>query len=318
MVRQMASTLKDIAKACNVSYSTVSKALKNSPLVKPETKLKIQNKAREMNYIPNHSARSLVSKKSGTIGLIWPALDRVAVNELIIEINNYLKKFNYVMLVSIDDPKTASEKFLEYRCDGIIVFDEGSHTTLSEYVYKNIPVVAYGAQPDLPYPIVNPNHKDAMILAINSLIRQGYKNIDYIGHLNINDTRQILKKDTFIKYCRMNDVNFRLIDTGSLNTYESEKEIKKFLTSQQLSNAVVTGTFDITVALLNALTDKKDIKIISYDNIPQVATLDYKVSSVGVPTNIIAKNIVELLTQYVDGKKIDKTVYLKPVLEENE
>jgi len=63
----MAVTLKDIANACGVSYSTVSKALKNSPLVTAETTERIQQKAKEMNYIPNNSARSLVSNKSQTI-----------------------------------------------------------------------------------------------------------------------------------------------------------------------------------------------------------------------------------------------------------
>lgn len=104
----MAVTLKDVAEACGVSYSTVSKALKNSQLVKPNTKQMIQQKALEMNYIPNHSARALVSKKSGTIGLIWPSVDRVAVTHLITEINLAIKSLGYVMFVSIDDVAAAS------------------------------------------------------------------------------------------------------------------------------------------------------------------------------------------------------------------
>lgn len=105
----MAVTLKDVAEACGVSYSTVSKALKNSQLVKPNTKQMIQQKALEMNYIPNHSARALVSKKSGTIGLIWTSVDRVAVTHLITEINLAIKSLGYVMFVSIDDVAAASK-----------------------------------------------------------------------------------------------------------------------------------------------------------------------------------------------------------------
>lgn len=108
----MAVTLKDVAEACGVSYSTVSKALKNSHLVKPKTKNLIQQKALEMNYIPNHSARALVSKKSGTIGLIWPSVDRVAVTHLISEINHAIKDLGYVMFVSIDDVAAASKNLL--------------------------------------------------------------------------------------------------------------------------------------------------------------------------------------------------------------
>ena len=65
-----------------------------------------------MNYIPNHSARALVSKKSGTIGLIWPSVDRVAVTHLISEINHAIKDLGYVMFVSIDDVAAASKNLL--------------------------------------------------------------------------------------------------------------------------------------------------------------------------------------------------------------
>jgi LacI family transcriptional regulator len=190
----MAVTLKDVAKACGVSYSTVSKALKNSPLVKPNTKAYIQQKAADMNYIPNHSARALVSKRSNTIGLIWPSVDRVAVTHLVSEINEALKALGYVMILSIDDIAVASKKFLEFGCDGIIIFDEGPSTNLPPDVYQNIPVVAYGVDRKIDYPIINVNHYKAMIMAIESLLDKGVKQIDYIGDINTTDSRQVAKK----------------------------------------------------------------------------------------------------------------------------
>ena len=78
----MTITIKDIAKQVGVSYSTVSKALNNSPLVKQETKDKIIKLAKEMGYEPNYAAQSLVSKQSRVIGLIWPTLERVAPSTL--------------------------------------------------------------------------------------------------------------------------------------------------------------------------------------------------------------------------------------------
>ncbi|MCY9452936.1 LacI family DNA-binding transcriptional regulator, partial [Bacillus haynesii] len=68
----MTVTIKDIANASGVSYSTVSKALRNSPLVKPDTKKKVLQVAEQLGYSPNFAARSLASKKSQTIGLVWP------------------------------------------------------------------------------------------------------------------------------------------------------------------------------------------------------------------------------------------------------
>ncbi len=62
----MSITIKDIAKVAGVSYSTVSKALNNSPLVKEVTKRKIIQVAEEMGYEPNLAAKQLVRKKNGS------------------------------------------------------------------------------------------------------------------------------------------------------------------------------------------------------------------------------------------------------------
>ena len=61
----MSITIKDIAKHVGVSYSTVSKALNDSPLVKEATKSKILKKAKELGYEPNYAAQVIVSKSSG-------------------------------------------------------------------------------------------------------------------------------------------------------------------------------------------------------------------------------------------------------------
>ena len=63
----MEVTITNIARIAEVSYSTVSKALNNSPLVKESTKRTVLDIANQMGYHPNMVAKSLVSKKSNTI-----------------------------------------------------------------------------------------------------------------------------------------------------------------------------------------------------------------------------------------------------------
>src|SRR6185437_2256847 len=66
----VAVTSKDIARRLNISQSTVSRALRGDPRVSAETKARILEAARQMDYTPNLAARSLITRKSGTIGLI--------------------------------------------------------------------------------------------------------------------------------------------------------------------------------------------------------------------------------------------------------
>ncbi|HLR19046.1 MAG TPA: LacI family DNA-binding transcriptional regulator [Staphylococcus sp.] len=313
----MAVTLKDVAEACGVSYSTVSKALKNSQLVKPKTKQMIQQKALEMNYIPNHSARALVSKKSGTIGLIWPSVDRVAVTHLISEINHAIKALGYVMFVSIDDVAAASKKFVEFGCDGIVIFDEGDNSNLPAEIYENVPVVAYGVYRDIPYPIINVNHAEAMVMAINALRDQGIRTIDYIGNMNTNDTRQIAKKEAIRDYCNEQGIDYRIIDSNGLNAIEAEASVKKFLQSNILSPGVICGSYDITVGTINAMGPQNRPMIYSYDNIPQIKKLDYPVNAIGVPTPEIANQIVTTLDKVIKNEPTDAAYHLHPKIQDN-
>ncbi len=313
----MAVTLKDVAEACGVSYSTVSKALKNSQLVKPKTKQMIQQKALEMNYIPNHSARALVSKRSGTIGLIWPSVDRVAVTHLISEINRAIKSLGYVMFVSIDDVAAASKKFVEFGCDGIVIFDEGDNSNLPPEIYNNVPVVAYGVDRDIPYPIINVNHAEAMIMAINALLEQGIQTIDYIGDINTNDARQIAKKNAITDYCNAQNITYRIIDSNGLNAIEAEASVKQHLKTDTLSPGVICGSYDITVGTINAIGPENQPMIYSYDNIPQIKKLDYPVNAIGVPTSEIAQQIVTTLDKVIKNEPTDAAYHLHPSLQNN-
>lgn len=313
----MAVTLKDVAEACGVSYSTVSKALKNSQLVKPKTKQMIQQKALEMNYIPNHSARALVSKRSGTIGLIWPSVDRVAVTHLISEINRAIKSLGYVMFVSIDDVAAASKKFVEFGCDGIVIFDEGDNSNLPPEIYNNVPVVAYGVDRDIPYPIINVNHAEGMIMAINALLEQGIQTIDYIGDINTNDARQIAKKDAITNYCNAQNITYRIIDSNGLNAIEAEASVKQHLKTDTLSPGVICGSYDITVGTINAIGPENQPMIYSYDNIPQIKKLDYPVNAIGVPTSEIAQQIVTTLDKVIKNEPTDAAYHLHPSLQNN-
>ena len=75
----MSVTIKDIARLANVSHTTVSRALNDSPLIKAETKRKIVELAEQLNYIPDYNARSLVMQKSYTVGVFFTSIDRKSV-----------------------------------------------------------------------------------------------------------------------------------------------------------------------------------------------------------------------------------------------
>ncbi|MGN6675544.1 MAG: LacI family DNA-binding transcriptional regulator, partial [Thermomicrobiales bacterium] len=69
-MRQRAVSIEDIARMAEVSPSTVSRALRDSPLISADVRARIQQLAREVGYTPNSIARSLQARRSNTIGLV--------------------------------------------------------------------------------------------------------------------------------------------------------------------------------------------------------------------------------------------------------
>jgi len=81
-------SIKDIARVANVSHSTVSRALSDSPLVSSETKARIQRLAREMGYSPDAQARSLVVGRTRTVGVVVTTITDPFLAEIVQAVEN--------------------------------------------------------------------------------------------------------------------------------------------------------------------------------------------------------------------------------------
>ncbi len=119
-------TIKDIAKAAGVSHTTVSRALNNSSLIKNETKQKIRQLAKEMNYSPNYSAKGLVNQKKYLIGLFFSSLHKGTSSNFLADsiagIHSVLDT-NYSLSVESIDVVDLTEINLQ-RYDGLIVMSQ--------------------------------------------------------------------------------------------------------------------------------------------------------------------------------------------------
>lgn len=122
----MTVSIKDIARAMNISYSTVSRALNNSPRVKEETREHIQRVAAEMGYLPSAVARSLVTRHTNTIGIVVTKITDLFFAEVIQGIEETALTFGQNVILTNSDGKperelAAIQNLRERRVDGIIL-----------------------------------------------------------------------------------------------------------------------------------------------------------------------------------------------------
>jgi Transcriptional regulators len=102
-------TIKDIAKALNVSPSTVSRALKNNPDISEETRNSINKYAREHNYKPNELAMNLRTSRSNTIGVIIPQFVHHFFSCVLDGIEEVASKAGYNIIIAQSNEEYARE-----------------------------------------------------------------------------------------------------------------------------------------------------------------------------------------------------------------
>ena len=119
------ATIKDVARAAGVSVATVSRVCNGSPLVKEETRQHVGEVAARMGYSPHGAARSLITSRTSTIGVLLPDLYGEFFSEVIRGIDQTAQRHGYHLLVSSShDGRPALEAALRSmrgRVDGLIV-----------------------------------------------------------------------------------------------------------------------------------------------------------------------------------------------------
>jgi LacI family transcriptional regulator len=315
----MTITIKDVAEKAGVSFSTVSKALRNSPLVQEKTRVKILQAANELGYQPNIAARRLVSKKSWTVGVVWPSVERVTLSTLITKINDELEKRSYTTLLSINRLESALDTFNRLQVDAILVFYDRDQSHLQHIpLSTHIPILYYGITGETPYSTIEVNRKKAIKLAVDHLIDLGHKELAYIGRLNYKDPLQMDKCAAFEEEMRRHSLPATIIPISGMESNDGYLAARNILAAKYKPTGIISGSYDLTRGILRACAELKfllpeQLSIVSYDNIPQMENLDIPMTSVGVNIQTIAEEITHTLLKMVDPQDIEqKTVNLQP------
>ena len=183
------STIKDIAAALGISKSTVSRALSDDLHVTPETRARVIQAAKEMNYHRNPFAASLSLNKSMVIGLVIPEFYNSFFPTVITGIQNVLQKHNYKLLItsSFESMETEAQNLTMLEramVDGIIISisKEGENNAIySRIMQKGIPLVFFVRySKSLDAPRVSIDNYFYAYIAVEHLIRSGYRRIAHI------------------------------------------------------------------------------------------------------------------------------------------
>lgn len=136
----MPATIRDVAKAAGVSVATVSRALNGAGRVLPETRERILAAARELRFTPSGAARSLITRRTDTIGALLPDLHGEFFSELIRGIDQAARARGLHLLVSSShgdaDEAAAALRAMNGRVDGLLVMTPHAD---ADFLARNLP-----------------------------------------------------------------------------------------------------------------------------------------------------------------------------------
>jgi len=195
----MAVTIRDVARAAGVGVATVSRVLNNSGPVRDETRRRVEEAARRLGYVPHGAARSLITRRTQTLGVLLPDLYGEFYSELMRGLDQEARRRGYYLLVSgmHADPKEIRTIVgaMRGRVDGLILMAPHlSQELLKEHLPQDVALVLIGARAPFPCDTVRVDNLAGARAAVAHLICQGHQRIAILsGPLSNQEARERLE-----------------------------------------------------------------------------------------------------------------------------
>ena len=312
----MSATIKDIAKAVGVNPSTVSRVINGTASISEETREKINQAMKELDYHPNSLARSLVNGSTFTIGLVIDAGNRDAFSnaffiQSVIAIETVAQAKGYSVLItnhSLSDISNIKTLVQERKVDGIILPVQCMTDELISLMTLNkFPFVVMGEPQYRKEEIfwVDVDNEQGSRQAVDCLIRAEYQS----PMLLVEDKKTIFESKRikgFEQECEAMGIQF-----PSVHAF-SEERLNEFLNEiherKRNTDSFICSNNIIAYKVLKALKTKeldvpRQIGVITFDNYPLAEYMEPALSVVDVDTYKMGETAAELLLKAISGKE---------------
>lgn len=314
-------TIKDIAKALGLSTSTVSRALRGSYEISPETKKLVLEYAEKINYRPNPIALSLKERRSRSIGVVVTEIANNFFSQAINGIESIAYNRGYHVIISqthesYEREMVTVQHMASRSVDGLLISLSNETTDLSHLKQlhdKGLPIVFFDRVTDeiKTHKVIADNFHGAFD-STQHLIRQGCKRIAHITNSpNLSITKERL--EGYKKALEENNLPYdeKLIQYcyhGGMIYEEIEEAIQRLLKAKQPPDAVLAASDRITTCCVTALK-KAGIRIpeqllfIGFTNTRMAELIDPPLSAVRQPAFEMGQVATEMLIQIIESKR---------------
>jgi DNA-binding LacI/PurR family transcriptional regulator len=312
--------MADIARLAGVHMSTVSRALGGSPLVNAETRDRIVELARSLNYSVNVGAQNLRLKQNRTVAVVVPfdPVSREHLSDpfflgLIGSIGDALTDSGHDMLLSRVDAEhldRAAHLVDAGRAMGVILIGQWHHhDQLNEMTMRGVPFVVWGGRlPDQLYPTVGSDNAEGGRLATEHLLSRGARRIVFLGDTSLPEVA--LRYQGYVAAHRAQGVDVRpdLLCKVPFVPDLIAPQIEALVVGGTAFDAIVAGSDVLAMGAINALRRlgrvvPDDVAVVGYDDILLAAHFHPTLTTIRQPLQASGAALVKTLLEHTAGHR---------------
>lgn len=311
--------LKKLAKELNLAVSTVSRALRDSHEISPDTKQRVRALAEKWNFHPNPHASSLRQNKSKTIAVVIPEIENNFFSQVINGIESVAPQKGYHVLIYLTHEQYERERDIlqllrNGRVDGVMLSIANTTASLQHieaYRRAGIPLVLFDRTSDeVDVPNIMTNDAEMAFKATEHLLKRGCQRIAFLGiegQLSIFNRRKSGYLSALEKYRVL-----KPIEVACSTKDPENREILRQLLQQPASKRpdgilaaiekFAVNVYEVCKEL--SLTIPGDCKIISFSNMQAAALFDPGLSTIIQPAYDIGRESANILFKIIDKKML--------------
>lgn len=307
--------LRRLAQELNLSVSTVSKAFQEAYDINPQTRERVLDMAKKLNYQPNPYASSLRKQKSKTVAIVLPDIANNFFALAINGIESVAQEKGYHVLIYLTHEDQAREvafaqQLVSGRVDGVLMsLTDGTktHDHLHRLEKKGIPIVFFDRiYEDLPTAKITTNDFDSGYAATSHLIEQGCRRVAHL-YLSKNLSISNRRREGYLQALKDHGLpvreEFLIACTG--DHARNYKQIEKLLRAKGRPDGIFSSiekgamlSYQACAALQLAIPS--DVKIISFSNLEIAALLNPSLSTITQPAFDIGRQAATLLFEALE------------------
>lgn len=318
-----APTINDVAKRSFVSKTTVSHVINNTRFVEEETRQRVLEVIAALGYRPNRVARSLTTKRTGTIGMIVSDASNYFFGEMLRGAEAVLRPANYALILCNTDEALESEDhylnlLLNQRVEGVIAAATSQKwTVLAQAEASHTPIVFVDRRFDgLEGPYVGADNVGGAYHGTRHLIEAGYQTIGILaGFLRLSTMCERLQGFRLALAEATIPLPDEWIITSDLNTEAARLATLQLLDMPDYPRALFVNNNLLCLGALMAIKERGlscpgDVALLGFDDHPWAAVCEPPLTVVRQPARAIGSTAAEMLLQLVQNDPVAETEVL--------